>query len=293
MTRNEDAFLLIGLGEILWDLMPSGKKLGGAPANFAYHAHALGGEGVVAACIGDDELGRKILEKLDDLGLNRDYVVVDKEHPTGTVSVEVDEAGKPSYIIHENVAWDFIPALPRLMELAMRADAVCFGALAQRSDVSRRTIQSFLAATRPSCLRVFDVNLRQSFYSREGIETSLQLANVFKINDEELPVVADVLALSGDETTILSALEKRYSLRMIALSRGEKGSLLFSEGRTSSHTGYSVVVADTVGAGDSFTAALTLGILRGYDLDRINDHANRVASFVCSKAGATPELPGT
>jgi fructokinase len=291
MTTNEDAFLLIGLGEILWDLMPSGKQLGGAPANFAYHAHALGGKGVVAACIGDDEPGREILEKLDDLCLNRDYIVVDKEHPTGTVSVEVDEAGKPSYIIHENVAWDFIPALPQWMELAMKADAVCFGSLAQRSKVSRRTIQSFLRATPPSCLRVFDVNLRQSFYSREVIETSLQLANVFKINDEELPVVAELLALAGDETAILGALAKRYGHRMIALSRGDRGSLLFSEGRTSNHNGYPVVVADTVGAGDAFTAALALGMLRGCDLDRINDHANRAASFVCSQAGATPELP--
>ena len=291
MTTNEDAFLLIGLGEILWDLMPSGKQLGGAPANFAYHAHALGGEGVVVSCIGDDELGKELLEKLDDLGLNRGHVVVDEDHPTGTVSVEVDEAGKPSYIIHENVAWDFIPTLPQWMKLAMKADAVCFGSLAQRSEVSRRTIQSFLRATRPSCLRVFDVNLRQSFYSREVIETSLQLANIFKINDEELPVVADMLAFAGDEAAILGALAKRYSLRMIALSRGDKGSLLFSEGRTSNHNGYPVVVADTVGAGDAFTAALALGMLRGCDLDRINDHANRVASFVCSQAGATPELP--
>lgn len=291
MATNNDSFPLVGLGEILWDMLPCGKRLGGAPANFAYHAHCLGGVGIVASCIGDDEQGRQILEKLDGLDLNRNHIAVDKQHPTGAASVEVDEAGKPSYIIRENVAWDFIPVSPQLMELAKKAGAVCFGSLAQRSEVSRGTIQAFIKATRPSCLRIFDINLRQSFYSPEIIEASLQLANVLKLNDEELPIVADMLATAGDEAAVLSKLAKRYNLRLIALSRGDKGSLFLSKGQTSSHNGCPVVVADTVGAGDAFTAALAMGMLRNHTLDRINDHANCVASFVCSQAGATPELP--
>ena len=260
-------------------------------AVMALHAHQLGNTGVVITRIGQDELGQRLLDELKAHDMPVDHVQTDPDYPTGTVIVDFDESGEPSYDIVKNVAWDQLWFDYDLADEAQVADAACFGSLAQRSEVSRRTIQSFLRATRPSCLRVFDVNLRQSFYSREVIETSLQLANIFKINDEELPVVADMLAFAGDEAAILGALAKRYSLRMIALSRGDKGSLLFSEGRTSNHNGYPVVVADTVGAGDAFTAALALGMLRGCDLDRINDHANRVASFVCSQAGATPELP--
>ncbi|MFH1009355.1 MAG: carbohydrate kinase [Candidatus Latescibacterota bacterium] len=292
MIAHKDDLLLVGLGEILWDQLPSGKKLGGAPANFAYHAHALGGIGAVVSCIGDDPLGRELLAKLDALDLKRDHVIVDKLYPTGTVSVQVDPSGHPSYTIHEPVAWDFIRESLQLLELAARADAVCFGSLAQRSEVSRRTIQSILRATRSSCLRIFDVNLRQSFYSREVISTSLELAHILKINDEELPVVADMLSLSGDESPILEALAIRYNLGIIALTRGDRGSLLYSTGRISEHKGHPAQVADTVGAGDSFTAALALGVLRGDDLDQINDHANRLASFVCSQVGATPALPG-
>ncbi len=291
MTAKNISFCLVGLGEILWDELPTGRRLGGAPANFAYHARCLGGQAAVASCVGDDESGRQILKKLNALNLSCDHIAVDSQHPTSTVSVKLDENGKPSYIIRENVAWDFIPPSSQLMELAAKTNAVCFGSLAQRSDVSRDSIRAFLKATTPDCLRIFDVNLRRPFYSPEVIETSLGLANVLKLSDEELPVVADMLNIKADEPTVLTELAECYYLRLIALSRADKGSLLFSKGQTSSHNGCSIVVADTVGAGDAFTAALAMGMLSGCTLDNINDHANRVASFVCSQTGATPELP--
>jgi len=291
MMANNKNCLFVGIGEVLWDMLPSGKQLGGAPANFAFHANMLGGKGVVASCIGNDELGKEIMDTVDSIDLGCDYISVDKQHPTGTVSVKINKDGMPFYIIHKNVAWDFIPASHQLMKLAKKADVVCFGSLAQRSEISHRTIQSFIKATQPSCLCVFDINLRQSFYSSETIRESLELADILKLNNEELPIVANMSSVTGSELTILKKLAKRYSLRMIALTRGDKGSLLLSEGVTSVHNGYQVRVTDTVGAGDSFTAALTLGMTRGYKLDRINEYANRVACFVCSQPGAMSELP--
>ena len=283
--------LIVGIGELLWDMLPEGKEMGGAPANFAYHACSLGGEGAVVSSIGADDYGRQILDRLGALSLSREYISIDRTHPTGTVEVTVDARGKPSYIIRENVAWDFIPNTPQLMELAKKADAVCFGTLAQRSAVSRATIQAFLKRTPQKALRIFDINLRQSFYSKELIESSLDLANVLKLNDEELAVIASLLSLSGDESTLLAEIAGKHRLYMVALTRGDKGSILYSDGQISIHPGYKVEVVDTVGAGDAFTASLALSVLSGQDLDAINDHANRVAAFVCSKHGATPQLP--
>jgi fructokinase len=283
--------LVVGLGEILWDLLPDGKQLGGAPANFAYHTQSLGARGVVASCVGDDELGRLIVARLVELGLDIQHVAVDERHPTGTVSVELDAGGKPRYTIHKNVAWDFIPSTPALLDLAARADAVCYGSLCQRSEVSRRTVRAFLESTRPDCLRVFDINLRQSFYGPEIVDAMLSLSNVMKLNDEELPVVARLLSISGTEPDILRALGDRYGLRLIALTKGACGSLLWTPGATSSHPGIRPPrIVDTVGAGDAFTAALAMGLLRGNLLDQINADANRLASYVCSQPGATPTL---
>ena len=290
-SAGKEEFVLVGMGEILWDMLPGGKQLGGAPANFAYHAQALGGRGVVVSCVGDDELGKEILTRLEGLGLGCEYVAVDKHHPTGTVTVALDEGGKPDYTIHENVAWDFIPADSGLGELAGRTDAVCFGSLCQRLGVSRNSIRGFLAATRPDCIRVFDINLRQSYFDREIVEAMLEVATVLKLNDEELPVVADLVGLVGEETDVLSELTERYGLRMIAVTRGPRGSRLFAAGADSNHPGFAAEIADTVGAGDAFTAAMTLGLLYGRAPDRINEYANRVASFVCSQSGATPKLP--
>ncbi len=287
-----DSYTLVGLGEILWDMLPEGKQLGGAPANFAYHAQTLGAKGIVASCIGDDQLGNEITQRLETLKLQRQYIAVDKEHPTGTVTVKLDDKGVPDFTIHQNVAWDFIPSSPQLLELAKQADAVCFGSLCQRMEVSRNTVREFLKNTKPDCLRVFDINIRQSFYSKEVVDDMLEASNVFKLNDDELPIVAELLDMTGSETEILSQLVDNYSLKLIVLTKGDKGSRLYSRDKNSEHNGFPPEkIADTVGAGDAFTAAVSLGLLLGNDLDDINEHANRVASFVCSQNGATPSLP--
>ena len=284
--------IFIGLGEILWDLLPSGKQLGGAPANFAYHAHALGAEARVVSRVGNDPLGREILDRLRALGLTTDGIGVDTNAPTGTVSVELAADGQPRFIIHENVAWDRMVADEASLAFAARADAVCFGSLAQRREPSRSSIRALVAATPATALRVFDINLRQQFYSPEIVETSLQLANVLKLNDQELPVLAAMFGLRGGVREQLAALAKQFGLRAVALTRGAHGSLLLAAGIWSDHPGLAVKVADTIGAGDAFTAALTLGLLAGRPLDDINRHANEVAAYVCSQPGATPPMPG-
>ncbi len=292
MTNTDRGYSLVGLGEVLWDMLPDGKQLGGAPANFAYHAQTLGGRGVIVSCVGDDDLGKEILSCLGELDLDIEYIAVDKDHPTGTVTVELDEAGKPDFTIHENVAWDFIPCTDALLELAADIDAVCYGSLCQRLEVSRNTVRKFLDATRPDCLRVFDINIRQKFYSKDVVHTMLERSNVFKLNDDELPLVAGLLDIEGRETDILATLTERYELRAIALTKGANGSRLFAPGDDSTHPGITVTdIADTVGAGDAFTAATVVGLLKGRSLDQINDHANRVAAYVCSQKGATPRLP--
>ena len=293
MKRKDGKSILVGLGEILWDMLPKGKQLGGAPANFAYHAQALGGKGYVVSCVGNDELGAEILSVVEDIGLDKQYIAVDENHPTGTVTIELDNEGKPNYVIHENVAWDFIPSNSGLMELATAIDCVCFGSLCQRSPISRKTVRDFLAATGSDCIRLFDINIRQSYYSRDVIHTMLQLSNVLKLNDEELPTVARLLNIDGSETEILTQLTRRYPLSLIALTKGAGGSRLYTSGSDSVSEGVqSEKIADTVGAGDSFAAAVAIGLLKGHDLDQINAHANRIASFVCSQSGATPKLPG-
>jgi fructokinase len=292
MKREDGKFILVGLGEILWDMLPEGKQLGGAPANFAYHAQALGGKGYVVSCVGNDEPGGEILSVVEGIGLDKQYIAVDENHPTGTVTIELDDEGKPNYVIHENVAWDFIPSSEALLELAAKIDCVCFGSLCQRSEVSRETVRSFLGATREKCLRIFDINLRQKFYSKEIVESMLELSNVLKLNDEELPVVTEMLGIEGDQTKALSRLASSYGLRLIALTKGAAGSRLYTSEKDSVCDALlPAVIADTVGAGDSFTAAIAMGLLRGDGLEEINNFANRLASFVCTQNGATPRLP--
>jgi fructokinase len=284
----------LGIGEILWDLLPAGKQLGGAPANFAYHAHALGAEGIVVSRVGDDQLGREVIERLRGLGLATDCVAVDPTAATGTVSVALSPEGQPTFTIRENVAWDRLTVEPAALAVARAADAVCFGSLAQRGEASRASIRHLVAATRPGALRVFDINLRQQFYSREIVDASLQLANALKINDGELPVLAGLLDLPArDARQQIEHVARRYDLRLVACTRGAHGSLLFAGGRWSEHPGVHATVVDSVGAGDAFTAAMTLGVLAGWDLARVNGQANEVAAFVCTQAGATPKLPDT
>lgn len=283
--------VMVGLGEILWDMLPTGKSLGGAPANFAYHAHALGAAASVVSAVGRDSLGKEILEQLDIMGVDREFVAEDSRHPTGSVSVHVDGRGIPEYIIHENAAWDFIAYAPRMDSLAASADAVCFGTLGQRSPVSRTTIQRFLATTRPGCKRVLDINLRQHFYTQSIIAQSLELCNIVKLNEDELPVLAAMFSLHGPVQDQLSQMLSKYPLELIALTRGSQGATLQTHQETVDCSGFSTVVADTVGAGDAFTAAMAIGLLAGRPLMEVNRQACRVAAFVCSQPGATPTIP--
>ena len=202
----------------------------------------------------------------------------------------INKEMKPSYHIQEEVAWDYIPDTPLLRQLASKSDAVCFGTVAQRLHLSRMTIQTFLRLMEHDSIRVLDINLRQNFYSYEVIKTSLDMANVLKLNVNELSVVKKILRLKVNEKKILNELSRKYSLRLIALTKGIEGSILYSEGKISKHEGYRVEIGDTVGAGDAFVAALVTGLLRGYELDDLNNKANRVASYICSKHGATPSL---
>jgi fructokinase len=285
------SFNVIGIGEILWDLLPSGKQLGGAPANFAFHARGLGARSRVISRVGRDALGAEILRRLQALGLPVEDIQVDPSAPTGTAGVELSADGQPRFIIHENVAWDRLALEKNALAAVAAADAVAFGTLGQRCEPARRTIQALLAAVRPGALRILDLNLRQNYYSRELIETSLRLASVVKCNDAELPVLAGMLGLRGSARQQMEGLARRHGRRSVCLTRGAHGSLLYSEGQWAEDPGRPVVVQDTVGAGDAFTAALALGVLAGRPLEAVNRRANEVARYVCSCEGATPPLP--
>jgi len=288
---TDQRFRVAGLGEVLWDLLPGGKQLGGAPSNFAFHAQALGAESVIVSAAGSDPLGEELLETLVSRGLSDEYIAVEESLPTGTVDVRLDPQGKPEFVIHENVAWDSIRLTGPLQELARGLSAVCFGTLAQRSSISRSTIRDMLRATPPACLRVFDVNLRQGFYSRDILRESLALSSCLKLNEEELPEVARLLSVEGTEREILQGLLDRFNLQMIALTRGENGSLLFTGTESSEVEPPRIEVADTVGAGDAFSAALTVGLLQNLPLEVINRRAAALAGYVCTREGAMPEVP--
>jgi len=284
---------ILAVGEVLWDLLPppTGKQLGGAPANFAFHARSLGARAGLITRVGADDLGREVLERFRLLGLPTETVQVDPDRPTGTVTVALAADGQPQYTIHEHVAWDRIEADPAGLAEARTADAVCFGSLAQRSEPSRRAIRALVAATPDKALRVFDVNLRPPFVDRNVVADSLELANVLKLNDHELPELASMFGLSTAVRETMTQLAGRFGLSAIALTRGAGGSLLLADGQWSDHPGRPTVVRDTIGAGDAFTACLVVGLLAGRPLDAINDHANAVAAFVCSQPGGTPQLP--
>ena len=282
--------VVVGIGEILWDVFPEGKKLGGAPLNFSHHCGQLGASAHPVSAVGADADGAEIRQILASKNLPDAQVQTDTAHPTGRVNVTLQN-GKPTYEILAEVAWDYIRFDQNLRDLALRADAVCFGSLAQRSPVSRATIQAFLEAMRPEALRIFDVNLRQNFYSKEILETSLRHANIFKLSDEELPTLARFFDLTGQVLDQLQALRQMFDLRLVAYTRGGEGSLLVTANETSNHLGIPTEVVDTVGAGDSFTATLCMGLLQNLPLGEINQRACRVAAFVCSQSGATPNLP--
>lgn len=281
---------VVGIGELLWDLLPGGRQLGGAPANFAFHAQNLGAESSMVSSVGSDDLGGEILQALRDLNLNISFIQLNPRHKTGVVKVKLS-GGIPEYTIKNNVAWDFIGWAPELKFLAEKADAVCFGSLAQRNTVSRKSILHFLKKTRPGCLRVFDINLRQNYYNREIIGESMELASVLKLNDEELAVVAEIFSFKGPDGIVLEKLMERFKLELVAFTKGSRGSLLKTSGQESFLKVPKVEVSDTVGAGDAFTAAMVMAKLKGKGLTEIHRAANEVAAFVCSNTGATPTLP--
>ncbi|MDE7153295.1 MAG: carbohydrate kinase [Muribaculaceae bacterium] len=283
---------VVGMGEALWDVLPEGKKIGGAPANFAYHVSQFGLPSCVVSAVGDDPLGHEIIENFVSKGLN--HLIDTVPYPTGTVQVEIDQAGIPQYEIKENVAWDNIPYTARLEQLAERTTAVCFGSLAQRNVVSRNTINRFLDAipSENNPLIVFDVNLRQGFYNKDILCNSMERCNILKINDEELITVSRMFGYPGidlqDKCWILLG---KYNLKMLILTCGINGSYVFTPGNVSFQPTPKVEVADTVGAGDSFTAAFIAGIMKGMSVTEAHSLAVQTSAFVCTKKGAMPILP--
>lgn len=284
--------LVVGMGEALWDMLPEGKKIGGAPANFAYHVKQFGLNSCVISAVGNDDLGNEIVDNFDTKQLNHNIERV--AYPTGTVQVEIDQAGVPVYDIKENVAWDNIPYTAKIENIAQRTRAVCFGSLAQRNVVSRNTINRFLDAMPDDNdpLVVFDVNLRQGFYNKDILCNSMKRCNILKINDEELVTVSRMFGYPGidlqDKCWILLG---KYNLKMLILTCGINGSYVFTPGNVSFQPTPRVEVADTVGAGDSFTAAFISSILRGKPIAEAHRKAVETSAYVCTQAGAMPILP--
>ena len=283
---------IVGLGEALWDVLPEGKKLGGAPANFAYHAgQFLGQENTLAiSALGQDKLAEETIDSLKEHKLN--YLMPQVPYPTGTVQVTLDEQGIPTYDIKENVAWDNIPLTDDIEKVARNCRAVCFGSLAQRNVVSRETIYKFLDSTPADCVKIFDINLRQQFYSKEVIQASLRRCNVLKINDEELVLIGRMFGYPGlDIENKCWLILGKYNLDMLVLTCGTNGSYVFTPGQMSFQETPKVEVADTVGAGDSFTGSFCAAILSGKPVAEAHKLAVKVSAFVCTQNGAMPTVP--
>lgn len=283
--------VMVGLGEILWDLLPSGKVLGGAPGNFAYMTSVLGDEGIVASRVGNDDLGREAYRVMQKLGMSTAYLQHDDRYETGTATVRIDNGGQPTFAIKEPVSWDFLQWTAEWEELASRADAICFGSLAQRSAASAATIEQFLQSAPGKTLRICDVNLRQSFYSRDVLSKSFQHAHIVKLNEPELVQVSKLLSLgAGNDEALAKRLLSECGLRLVCVTRGDRGSLLVSQTQMVEHRGFQVKVLDAIGAGDAFTASLAHYYLRGQSLEKVSELANRVASWVATQRGATPPI---
>lgn len=289
---NSERNIIVGMGEALWDVLPEGKKIGGAPANFAYHVSQFGLESRVVSAIGEDRLGAEITENFCDKGLKQEVAVV--PYPTGTVQVELDDNGVPCYDIKENVAWDNIPFTPALAELAQHTQAVCFGSLAQRNVVSRNTIHHFLDAMPEDeqTYKIFDINLRQGFYTKEIICDSMRRCNILKMNDEELVTISRIFGYPGiDLQNKCWILLSKYDLKMLILTCGVNGSYVFTPGKVSFVETPKVEVADTVGAGDSFTATFISALIKGLPISDAHKLAVRTSAYVCTQNGAMPLLP--
>lgn len=286
-----DNFLVAGLGEILWDVLADSEEIGGAPINFAYHAGALGANSVAVSTIGADDRGRKAIDELHARGLNLEAVSIDTNHPTGFVEARIDEQGIAHYVFPDNIAWDHLTLNETALDLAPKVNAVCFGTLAQRGEKSRTAVNNFLDAA-PQALKIYDMNLRQHFYTEEIIRSSLKKSDVLKLNDDEILTVASMFGLKGDDKEMLAELHDTFNLKYSVLTRGGNGSLLLGTGQIIENCGTPLEkIADTIGAGDSFTAAVIIGLLQGHSLEDISEHANRLAAFVCTCKGAMPPIP--
>lgn len=282
--------LVIGLGEVLWDLFPDAQQPGGAPANVAFQAGQLGGIGAVASRVGNDELGDKLGAYLHERGLDLSALQRDGEHPTGRVTVDVSDPHHPRYIIHENVAWDFIAADDALLNLARRADAICFGSLAQRSPASRTAIYAALAATRPDCLVVFDINLRQHWWDIDGITRSIRASKIVKLNHDEVATLAPLLDAPSEPAAFARFIQHQHGIGTVCVTRAEHGCLLVRGAEVVDLPGIKVNVVDAVGSGDAFSAALIIATLRKWPLCETGELANRVGALVASRPGAMPNL---
>ena len=281
---------IVGLGEALWDVLPEGKKLGGAPANFAYHAGQFGLDTLAISAVGEDQLGDETLSAFEEKGLK--YIMPRVPFPTGTVQVELDAQGVPAYEIREGVAWDNIPFTSEMEKVARSCKAVCWGSLAQRHEVSRNTIHRFLDATPPTCLKIFDINLRQTFYDEEVIRASLKRCNILKINDEELVTIGRLFGYPGlDMSNKCWLILGKYNLDMLVLTCGVNGSYVFKPGAMTFIETPKVDVADTVGAGDSFTASFCAAILKGLSVSDAHQLAVETSAYVCTCNGAMPRIP--
>ncbi len=289
--------LILGIGELLWDMLPEGPRLGGAPANFSVMAGRLGNHSAILSRIGRDDLGREAVHRLDPLPADTSFLQIDPAHETGRVTVSFNN-GQPEYTIHQPAAWDSMELSDEWVRLAERADAICFGSLAQRSIESRQTIQTLVAQTSSRCIRIFDVNLRPPFYSSEVIQESLELATVMKMNDAEVSLVLALLGMPAEDATTTNNLRlgadrmlaEFPTLQLVAITCGGNGSLLVTREEWHRHPGFPIQVADTIGAGDAFTAAMAHYLLRGADLPVLNEAGNRWGSWVASQSGAMPAL---
>jgi fructokinase len=285
-------YRILGIGELLWDMLPEGPQLGGAPANYGVMAARLGDNAAILSRIGRDALGMDALQILKAFPVDCSHLQIDREQSTGRVSVAFED-GQPAYTIHQPVAWDFFELSEDWLHEAGRADAVCFGSLAQRSELTRSTIHALLRATKPECFRIFDVNLRAPYYNGAIVRESLHRASVMKMNDAEVPLVLDLLGLERPTSLREGAerlLKQFEDLQLVAITCGGSGSLLVSRSQWHQHPGIPIRVADTIGAGDAFTAAMTHYLLRGAPLSILNEAGNRWGSFIASHAGAMPAI---
>lgn len=280
---------VVGIGEILWDILPTGKVPGGAPANFAYHVSQLGFTGCVVSAIGTDDLGKALVEFLNEKKIQS--CIVNLDYPTGTVNVSVDNDGIPQYEIKENVAWDYIPFTSAFKELANSVAAVCFGSLAQRSSVSKQTIREFINSVSAESLKIFDINLRQSYFTSEIIIDSLMLCNILKINEDEIKIINELLNIKlCDELAVCKHLIAKYKLKMVILTKGVNGSYVITESLNLFRPTPAIIVKDTVGAGDAFTAAFVASLLKGESLEQAHEQAVQISAYVCTQSGAMPQL---